>query len=911
MLNNNNGNEPKKKFPGSLILVFLVGVFILLTLFHQSDVKTAKVSFSHQLEHLVNLDLIVPEDSMKISTGHDNLFTFQGKFRDKRSDESLKRQKFLEVLAAHNELLQKKNKLAQDLKTLETEAIRQAKSFLALAGVKVSKDQVFRVIPSSLDGATRDNHIVINRIEDYPSYNYALLQEKYKDYIAYPSAKAKADLRTQLSYLVDDLRAAKIGIWPEALKAQLKEAAQLLSNESLSDKQLSLALRDIGQVITTVLSGSGEGSSTIYLKNLRAVRNYYVDVVAYQGVEADLLKNNAQLQRQRDTVKSLQWFYSGSLLSTAKLIDAQEKDPETFDQWYQGAQREINQFPANSGKSFKAPDQQMTPVLEKKFKSEQPPTNYFSYLFTILPIALIVLLLWFLFSKQVKGVGNSAMNFSNSPAKQTTSTTRFTDVAGIEEAKEELEEVVDFLKQPAKFTEMGAKIPKGVLLVGPPGTGKTLLAKAVAGEAGVPFFSISGSDFVEMFVGVGASRVRNLFEQAKKAAPCIIFIDEIDAVGRHRGSGMGGGHDEREQTLNQLLVEMDGFEASMAIICIAATNRADILDNALTRPGRFDRKVNVELPDLLARIEILKVHTRNIKLELDVNLEDVAKKTMQSSGADLANIVNEAALLAARHDKKAVSLVDLLEACDKVRYGKSRKSMKIEEEDKRNTAYHEAGHALVALELNYKHSIEKVTITPRGFSLGATHYLPEKQEVGQWKKDCLVQLAVLMGGKAAEETFLGDSCSGVTGDIRMASNLARAMVTEWGMSDNLGAVEYSLEEGGFNPYGGSNAVISEMSKEKIDFEVKSLIEQGHQKAIAALEKNREKVELMTEMLVEFETLDAKDVQAIWNGTWNKDEKIEKIKNSSDISARHINATPPPFKKGKKQLGGDNPMPNPA
>ena len=408
-------------------------------------------------------------------------------------------------------------------------------------------------------------------------------------------------------------------------------------------------------------------------------------------LQMSLEKNEAQLDKARQSVANVTWYFNNQELSTRAL---EKQDPEVYGHWFAQARQEWDNFPANKAAFFKAPDQPRSAVLEKTFKSEEPSPNYFSYLLTFLPVILVVLLLYFVFSRQMKGAGNNAMNFGKSTAKMLTkerNKVTFKDVAGCEEAKEELQEIVDFLKDPSKFTALGARIPRGVLMVGAPGTGKTLVAKAIAGEAERPFFFISGSDFVEMFVGVGASRIRDLFDQAKKHAPCIIFIDEIDAVGRHRGAGVGGGNDEREQTLNQLLVEMDGFDTSEGVILIAATNRPDVLDKALLRPGRFDRRTIIDLPDVKGRYEILKVHARKIKLDPSVDLMIIARNTPGASGADLGNILNESALLAARKGRSAVTASDAAEACDKVRYGKERRSLEVDQNEKRTTAYHESG----------------------------------------------------------------------------------------------------------------------------------------------------------------------------------------------------------------------------
>jgi cell division protease FtsH len=463
--------------------------------------------------------------------------------------------------------------------------------------------------------------------------------------------------------------------------------------------------------------------------------------------------------------------------------------------------------------------------------------------------------------------GKSAFSFGKSKARMMTrdrNKVTFKDVAGIDEAKEELSEIVEFLRDPRRFQKLGGRIPKGVLMIGPPGTGKTLLAKAIAGEADVPFFSISGSDFVEMFVGVGASRVRDMFEQGKKNAPCLIFIDEIDAVGRSRGSGMGGGHDEREQTLNALLVEMDGIETQEGVIIIAATNRKDVLDPALLRPGRFDREVRVNLPDVRGREQILQVHTRNVKLAKSVDLGLIARGTPGYSGAELANVVNEAALLAAKHNKEEVTQVELEEARDKVRWGRERRSMAMTEEEKKATAYHEAGHALLNVILPHTDPLHKVSIIPRGPALGVTMFLPEKDKHSAWKREELDELVVLMGGRVAEELFLGDVSSGAAGDIQMATFTARKMVCEWGMSEHLGMVQY-VEDSSMTFLGrdfGHNRGYSEKTAESIDAEMLKIVSRAYDQAKEIISAHRDAMEKITAALLEYETLDGKHIMDI-------------------------------------------------
>ena len=488
-----------------------------------------------------------------------------------------------------------------------------------------------------------------------------------------------------------------------------------------------------------------------------------------------------------------------------------------------------------------------------------------SVLLGLLPILLILLILYFFFRQQMRMAGRGAMNFGKSKAKKMemeTNKVTFKDVAGVSEAKEEVWELVEFLKDPKKFQRLGGQIPKGILMVGAPGTGKTLLARAIAGEADVPFFSISGSDFVEMFVGVGASRVRDMFEQGKKHAPCLMFIDEIDAVGRHRGHGLGGGHDEREQTLNALLVEMDGFDTQEGVIIIAATNRPDVLDPALLRPGRFDRQVTVALPDVKGRQAILEVHAKKVKMAESVDLGVVARGTPGYSGAELANVINEAALLAARKGLKAITLRELEESRDKVRWGKERRSLALSEKEKENTAYHEAGHAILNELLEHTDPLHKVTIIPRGPALGVTMFLPEEDKYTQRKFEMIDHLVVAMGGRVAEEIVFGDVTNGAGGDIKMATDVARKMVCQWGMSEELGMVEYGdHQEHTFLARDmTSTRSYSEDTAEKIDHEVKRLIDNAYSKAKELLLENKHELDLIAKALLEYETLDASHIR---------------------------------------------------
>ncbi len=516
-------------------------------------------------------------------------------------------------------------------------------------------------------------------------------------------------------------------------------------------------------------------------------------------------------------------------------------------------------------------DDELIPTLKEKgvviIAKEQEDQGF---LFTLLiswgPILLLVGV-WIFFMRQMQSGGGKAMSFGKSKAKLLSdgqARKTFADVAGVDEAKQELEEIVAFLKDPKKFTRLGGRIPKGVLLVGPPGTGKTLLARAIAGEAGVPFFTISGSDFVEMFVGVGASRVRDLFVQGKKNAPCIIFIDEIDAVGRHRGAGLGGGHDEREQTLNQLLVEMDGFESNEGVILIAATNRPDVLDPALLRPGRFDRQVMVPRPDVRGRNKILTVHAKKVPQAPDVELEVVAKSTPGFSGADLANLVNEAALLAARANKTQVEMHDFEMAKDKVLMGSERRSLVITEEEKRVTAYHETGHALVGLCLPECDPVHKVTIIPRGRAMGVTMFLPEDEKYNENNEGLLADICALLGGRVAEEVFFGKVTSGASNDIERATAIARKMVCEWGMSEKLGPLMYGEKEGEvfLGRDMGHMKNYSEATAQIIDDEIRSIVADCHEKTRELIETHREGVERVAEALLEKETLDSDEIKRL-------------------------------------------------
>ena len=538
-------------------------------------------------------------------------------------------------------------------------------------------------------------------------------------------------------------------------------------------------------------------------------------------------------------------------------------------------------------------------------KPEEQQSVLMSIFISWFPMILLVGV-WIFFMRQMQGgsKGGGPFSFGKSKARQldqTNNQTTFADVAGCDEAKEEVTEIVEFLKDPSKFHKLGGRIPRGVLMVGPPGTGKTLLARAIAGEAKVPFFTISGSDFVEMFVGVGAARVRDMFEQSKKSAPCIIFIDEIDAVGRHRGQGSGGGNDEREQTLNQLLVELDGFEPNSGVIVIAATNRADVLDKALLRPGRFDRQVMVSLPDIKGREEILLVHMRKIPADPDVKASIIARGTPGFSGADLANLVNESALFAARRNKRTVDMQDFEDAKDKIFMGPERKSLVMREEERMNTAFHESGHAVVAKLLPHADPVHKVTIMPRGWALGLTWQLPEFDRISNYKNKMLEEISILFGGRIAEEVFMKQMSTGASNDFERATKLARDMVTRYGMSDKLGTMVYVGQDQDSFFGSMSSKTISEATQQKVDAEIRRILDEQYSVARKLIEKNRRKVEAMAKALLEYETIDADQINDIMAGKKARPPKPKQTPNPPKIdkgsSATKVAVAPQPSAKG--------------
>lgn len=913
-MSDDNKQEFKKGFPNSFIWFLMAAFFLALMVQNFIDTKFAKVSFSYQLEHLVDLQLLQPEDSRKIAL-NDNLVTFSGKFRDRVTDEGKNRYKFLELLSLNHTLTGEKERLQKELSIQKNKVVDSADWYLNLTGTALPKDG-YVVVDDLYNSPDRDNSVVIKDLAKRNAVSLADLKAQYETLSAAPTDAGLTQYGNALYELIENFRSPLLGIGNEQTKATLKaidgEVSKALSPTMPANQRLS-AYKSSLEELQKVVNDLNQPEDHVRLAKLRSVRTYKEGVEEYNQLLNKLDDNQAQLDKARQAITHVIWFFNNQELSTRAL---EKQDPEKFNQWFLNAKEEWSNFDHNRGGIFKAPDQPLNTVLEKTFKSEEPAPNYISYLFTILPILMVVLVLYFIFTRQMRGMGSNAMNFGKSPAKLTTkdkNKVTFKDVAGADEAIEELQEIVEFLKNPQKFTTLGGRIPKGVLCVGPPGTGKTLIAKAVAGEADRPFFSISGSDFVEMFVGVGASRIRDMFDQAKKNAPCIIFMDEIDAVGRHRGAGIGGGHDEREQTLNQLLVEMDGFDTNEGVILMAATNRPDVLDKALLRPGRFDRRVILGLPDVKGRFDILKVHARKIKLDPSVDLMNVARSTPGCSGADLANILNEAALLAARRGRTAITGVETTEARDKVLYGKERRSLEIDDAEKRTTAYHESGHTVVGVVLKNSDPVDKVTIIPRGMSLGSTMFLPKKNRLSYWKKELHDQLAVLMGGRVAEEIFVKDISSGARQDLEQATHIARSMVCEWGMSEKLGPVAYDERTESGQYLGGQGyheKKYSEETAKSIDSEVRVILDEALETARRIISEKSVQVELMTEMLIEFETLDSEDINKIVNNEWNIDEKRARLKMADELHKK-VGSTPPPPPKKDENIQSPTIDPNPS
>lgn len=895
-MSDDNNKEIKKGFPNGFIWFLFAAILLAMMVQNFIDTRFAKVAFSYQLEHLVNLQLIQPEDNRKIAL-NDNLVTFSGKFRERLTEEGKNRFKFLDLLNTSHELQRDKFRVTSELSTLHDKIQSASELFLQLSGLQIPPGG-YVVVDDFYNTPQYDTSVII---KDLPKKNANSLMDLQKQWTSINNgSQSPSQLEyfgKSLSELIRNFRSPVLGIGNENLKQTLKSLERNVSTanqpSTSTEDKIATYQKSLDQ-LQSIIYELNQSEDHIRLSKLRSVRNYKEVLDELNQLNSKMEDNKAQLDKARQSVSNVIWFFNNQEISTRTL---EKQDPEDFNRWFLNAKEEWENFSHNHGGIFKAPDQPLNAVLEKTFKSEEPTPNYISYLFTMLPVFLVILVLYFLFSRQMRGIGNNAMSFGKSPAKMLTkgsSKVTFKDVAGVDEAIEELQEIVEFLKSPQKFTALGGRIPKGVLCIGPPGTGKTLIAKAVAGEADRPFFSISGSDFVEMFVGVGASRIRDLFDQAKKNAPCIVFIDEIDAVGRHRGAGIGGGHDEREQTLNQLLVEMDGFDTNDGVILMAATNRPDVLDKALLRPGRFDRRVIIGLPDIKGRYDILKVHARKIKMDPTVDLMAIARSTPGCSGADLANLLNEAALLAARRGRTAVTAQETTEARDKVLYGKERRSLEIDENEKRTTAYHEAGHAVVGMCVKHADPVDKVTIIPRGLSLGSTMFLPLKNRVSYWRNELLDQLAVLMGGRCAEEIFVNDISSGAQQDIERATQLARSMVCEWGMSDKIGIVTYEerSDSGMYGMGGHHEKKYSEETAREIDAEVRRLLDEAHERAITIIREKKTQIELMTNMLMEFETLDAEDVRKILNDEWNIEDKRIRLKHSDELHKKPQTTTQP-------------------
>lgn len=862
----------KRKGPNFFLLLLF---FFCLSLFLQSLFSKEKgnVAFVYQVEHLVNLELITPSESKKIVRS-DQLATFSGLFRSEVTEDGKRKYQYLQKLAEYHRLKEQREQITEQLTLLRKEVLQAGEWFLKISGLS-PPSEAYSVVDWSQDNALGVNHIFIRtNSEENPLVSFREIKEDLSLF------EQREFLSLEEWYLfqkkVDDLihyfLSPILRITDQEVKRGLQEIASSVKQWKVRDKKeenFAFFKFQLDRVRSFIEKLDREHEGT-RLNQTRSVQRYKRQLSKSQEIANQIEHTYTLVKRfyqDRDV-----WFFRNQELSS-RLLEKQEK--ESFTQWFAEASVEWENFHYNRSSHFSVLNQPLTLVLEKKFRTEEPSTNYWNYLLTPLPIILFILFLYFLFAKQIKNVGEGPMGFGRSPARMITkeeNKIRFRNVAGIDEAKEELREIVAFLKDPQKFTSLGARIPKGVLCVGPPGTGKTLLAKAVAGEAECPFFFISGSDFVEMFVGVGASRVRNLFSQAKKNTPCIIFIDEIDAVGRNRGAGLGGGNDEREQTLNQLLVEMDGFDSKKGIILMAATNRPDVLDKALLRPGRFDRKVYIPLPDLRGRYEIITILAEKVIVNKQADLLHLARKTQGCSGADLENILNEAALLAVRREKKEISQEELSEASDKVRFGKERKSLGITDEDKRKIAYHEAGHAILGLVLKDVAPLEKITIIPRELSLGSTHFLPQKEIFNRSKTELENEIVVCMGGRCAEKIFLGEEqiSTGARGDFIQATNIAHSMVCEYGMGKKVG-VRCFLQSGN-----GEDLHLSDELKRQVDEEIQSILAESIQKAEHVLQSHKKQIEEMKDALLQFETLNKEDADKIMSSTWDSKEKERQL-----------------------------------
>lgn len=912
----NRAKSPKKSFPWGLVAILAM---ITLAAYWTSSMQTpatSDIGFSYQLEHLANLELLRREDSRKIGSG-DGLVSFSGRFKKERSVVSEQRYQYLELLQQRHSLGTEQREILERLKTTKDKIVNAADYYLHLSALPLPP-QGYEINIGDADAVDAFPNIAINKLSHRRLIDAPLFKERLGKFVAHaqPSSEQIAEFKKFTRDYLLQFQSMHLGLCGKA-EAQVKWCQQKLDKDTGNIVRFHSTLNTIDRTLREILDELNEWRGVGRLAQTRSAREYEQLWRDYGMIHHRLIKADLQLDKSRQTLKEATWFFNDKELSTRGL---ETQDVEVYSQWFIGARALWDRFESNKNSEFKVPDQPRNAVLDRTFKSEELPTNYTGMLLAALPILTVIVLLYLAYSKQIRGMGSNALSFGKSPAKllqRGTHKVTFQDVAGIEEAKEELQEIVEFLKDPQRFTSLGAQIPKGILCVGPPGTGKTLIAKAVAGEADRPFFSISGSDFVEMFVGVGASRIRDMFEQARKNAPCIIFMDEIDAVGRHRGAGMGGGHDEREQTLNQLLVEMDGFDSNEGIILMAATNRPDVLDKALLRPGRFDRQVVIDLPDIKGRFEILKLHARKVKLGDSVDLMKIARATSGCSGADLKNILNEAALLAVKRGQPFVTTPEISEACDKVRFGKERKSLEITEQEKRSTAFHEAGHVIVGLVLKRCDPVEKVTVIPRGMSLGATYMLPTKNRLGYWREELYELMAMLMGGRCAEERFVKDISSGAKNDIERATELARSMVCEWGMSDRVGLVALDDREESRSYLTGmpsGSRQHSPQTAQAIDEEVRKLCTASHEKARQIVDEHAETVQYMADALFELETLDAKDLHQILEGNFDIEAKrrqlLDEAKSSNNEPTNKTKKTKDKTPKQPLDLKGELGTKNP-
>ncbi|WP_420885375.1 ATP-dependent zinc metalloprotease FtsH [Candidatus Similichlamydia laticola] len=842
---------------------FMQGLFTL---------SSAKIYFPHQLEHLVNLELIQPDESRKVALNH-GLVTLHGRFRDDLPELSEKRFQFLQLLNNVFHLQGRKTRLLSKLKQAREASILAWNYFVSIRFAHPQRGQLVLVppsyeIPEAVEG-------IICQQEPFPQFlSFEQVTDRFSMFLASPRLSDVPHYCQLLQDFYEELQSPVLGLASESLKAHLRASSALLE-ESVNYRGLQEhvhALRSVFDHLSVVVHGLEDPSGWGRESKVRAIRDYYQSLDSLIEVGQKLLPLQLQLEHALQEEEGVIWFFEDAVVSSQELA---EQDPSRFSLWFSKASEVWEQFPFNKGHTFKIPDQMRSLVLESTFRSQEVAPNYLNYLVTLFPFAIMLIFLVVSFSKQLKGMGGGAITFGRSPARllqKGTSKVTFEDVAGAEEAKAELQEIVSFLKNPQPFLAIGARIPKGILCVGPPGTGKTLIAKAVAGEADRPFFSMSGSDFVEMFVGVGASRVRDTFDQARKHAPCIVFMDEIDAVGRHRGVGVGGGNDEREQTLNQLLVEMDGFESNEGIILVAATNRPDVLDKALLRPGRFDRRVVIDLPDIRGRYEILQLHAKKIKIAPEVDLMRIARSTPGASGADLENVLNEAALLAVHRSSEIVQDPDVREARDKVLFGKERRSFELDQEARWTTAVHEAGHAIVAKSLSHCDPVEKVTIIPRGLALGATYTLPTKNRTGYKKEELRHILAMLLGGRCAEEVLIGDISSGAQNDIERLTDIARKMVCEWGMCERFGPVALEEKAESSHYMGSSVSACSDDTLRAVDEEVLAICAEAKSTAKKILEEKKELLQKLSDLLIEFETLDGQELEEVIAGTFDAEKK---------------------------------------